>query len=82
MVDEGTPAAPEPPQSCSVLQDAFDVVTEPNKLEDLVSATKEKELFPDLKFPLQYSNYCCVLLNDESHSYEEVTRVLEKVLPN
>ena len=60
---------------------AFDVVTDPKSLEDLVSGNKEKELFPDLKFPLQYSPYCCVLMNDESHSYEEVTRVLEKVLP-
>ena len=60
---------------------AFDVVSDPKSLEDLVSGNKEKELFPDLKFPLQYSPYCCVLLNDESHSYEEVTRVLEKVLP-
>ena len=36
-----------------------------------------QELFPDLKFPRQYSNYHCVLMNDEGHSYDEVTRVLE-----
>jgi len=39
-----------------------------------VSGAKEKELFPDLKFPLQYSNYCTVLLNDENHSYNDVIR--------
>ena len=50
--------------------------------EDLVSGLKEKELFPDLKFPLQYSNQCCVLLIDENHSYQDVIRVLNKVLPN
>ena len=38
-------------------------------------------MFPDLKFPLQYSNNCCVLWNDENHSYNDVIRVLEKVLP-
>jgi len=64
----------------NVCRYAFDVITNPKSLDDLVSANKEKELFPDLKFPLQYSNYCCVLMNDASHSYEEVIRVLEKVL--
>ena len=56
-------------------------MSNPKAQYDLVSGLKEKELFPDLKFPLQYSNNCCVLLNDENHSYQDVIRLLEKVMP-
>jgi uncharacterized membrane protein YozB (DUF420 family) len=61
---------------CTILYCRYvlDVVCDPLALLDLLSAAKEKELFPDLKFPLQYSNYCTVLLNDENHSYNEVIR--------
>ena len=52
----------------------IDIVSDPKGQEDLVSGAKEKELFPDPKFPLQYSNYCTVLLNDENHSYNDVIR--------
>jgi hypothetical protein len=39
-----------------------------------VSGQKEKDLFPDLQYPLKYSNYATVLLNDENHSYDQVIR--------
>ena len=65
----------------NVIRYCIDIVSDPKAQEDLVSGLKEKELFPDLKFPLQYSNHCCVLLNDENHSYQDVIRVLNKVLP-
>ena len=65
----------------NVIRYCIDIVSDPKAQEDLVSGLKEKELFPDLKFPLQYSNQCCVLLNDENHSYQDVIRVLNKVLP-
>ena len=65
----------------NVVRYCIDIVSDPKAQEDLVSGLKEKELFPDLKFPLQYSNQCCVLLNDENHSYQDVIRVLNKVLP-
>ena len=58
----------------SVCKYCIDIVSDPKGQEDLVSGAKEKELFPDLKFPLQYSNYCTVLLNDENHSYNDVIR--------
>ena len=57
------------------------VVADPKGQVDLVSGQKEKELFPDLQYPLKYSNFCCQLINDEHHSYQEVIRVLENVLP-
>jgi hypothetical protein len=41
---------------------------------DLVSGEKEKELFPNLQYPLKYSNSVTVLLNDENHSYDQVIR--------
>ena len=65
----------------NVVKYCIDIVSNPKAQYDLVSGLKEKELFPDLKFPLQYSNNCCVLLNDENHSYQDVIRVLEKVMP-
>eukprot|EP00092_Neocalanus_flemingeri_P020804 GFUD01022541.1.p1 GENE.GFUD01022541.1~~GFUD01022541.1.p1 ORF type:complete len:1872 (+),score=427.20 GFUD01022541.1:98-5617(+) len=65
----------------NVCKYCIDIVSDPKGQEDLVSGAKEKELFPDLKFPLQYSNYCTVLLNDENHSYNDVIRILTKVLP-
>jgi len=65
----------------SVCKYCIDIVSDPKGQEDLVSGAKEKELFPDLKFPLQYSNYCTVLMNDENHSYNDVIRILTKVLP-
>jgi len=65
----------------NIIRYCLDIVTDPKAQYDLNSGLKEKELFPDLKFPLQYSNNCCVLLNDENHSYMDVIRVLEKVLP-
>ena len=58
----------------NVCKYCIDVVSDPKGQEDLVSGAKERELFPDLKFPLQYSNYCTVLLNDENHSYNDVIR--------
>ena len=64
----------------NVLRYCLDVVSDPKGQYDLVSGLKEKELFPDLKFPLQYSNNCCVLINDENHSFHEVIRVLDQVL--
>ena len=65
----------------NLIRYCIDIVSDPKAQADLVSGLKEKELFPDLKFPLQYSNQCCVLLNDENHSYQDVIRVLDKVLP-
>ena len=61
---------------------AVNIVADFNNQLDLKSGAKEKELFPDLQYPLRHSNYCVVLLNDENHSYEDVIRVLKKVLPN
>ena len=58
----------------NVCKYCIDIVSDPKGQEDMVSGAKEKELFPDLKFPLQYSNYCTVLLNDENHSYNDVIR--------
>ena len=46
----------------NVVRYCLDIVSDPKSQDDLVSGLKEKELFPDLKFPLQYSNHCCVLL--------------------
>jgi len=65
----------------NVCKYCIDIVSDPKGQEDFVSGAKEKELFPDLKFPLQYSNYCTVLLNDENHSYNDVIRILTNVLP-
>ena len=58
----------------SIVKYCLDVVSDAKAQTDLVSGLKEKELFPDLKFSLQYSNHCCVLLNDENHSYNDVIR--------
>jgi len=57
------------------------VISDAKGQDDLVPGGKEKETFDDLKFPFKYSNYCTVLLNDENHSYQDVIRVLTKVLP-
>jgi E3 ubiquitin-protein ligase UBR2 len=41
---------------------------------------KEKETWPDLRYTFQHSNYCILLINDDSHSYKEVIRVVKNVL--
>ena len=65
----------------NVIRYCLDIVSDPKSQTDLVSGLKEKELFPDLKFPLQYSNNCCVLMNDENHTFQDVISVLNQVLP-
>jgi len=59
----------------------INVISDTKGQDDLVPGGKEMEVFDDLKFPFKFSKYCTVLLNDDSHSYQDVTRVLTKVLP-
>ena len=41
---------------------------------------KEKEIWPDLKYPFEFSNYCLLLINDDVHSYPDVIAMVKHAL--
>ena len=54
--------------------------TKKEKLDDWKVGLKEKETWPDLKYMFDHSTHCVMLLNDESHTYDQVTTVIKKAL--
>ena len=47
-------------------------------LDDWKVGLKEKETWPDLKYMFDHSTHCVLLVNDESHTYDQVTSVIKK----
>lgn len=43
--------------------------TRKTKMEEWIVGEKEKQTWPDLEYPFKHSTHCCLLMNDDSHSY-------------
>nr|XP_040564177.1 LOW QUALITY PROTEIN: E3 ubiquitin-protein ligase UBR2-like [Lepeophtheirus salmonis] len=50
------------------------------KDNDFSVGVKEKQTWPELEYVFKYSNYCVVLLNDNAHSYNYVTKAIRENL--
>lgn len=59
-----------------IIQYCFIVTSAKKKYEELLVGNKEKELWPELKYCFEFSNYCLMILNDNSHSYPDVTNFI------
>ena len=44
--------------------------TRKSKFDEWKVGAKEKETWPDLDYPFTHSTHCCLLINDDSHSYK------------
>ena len=44
--------------------------TRKTKFDEWKVGQKEKETWPDLEYPFTHSSHCCLLINDDSHSYQ------------
>ena len=43
--------------------------TRKSKFDEWKVGPKEKETWPALEYPFTHSTHCCLLINDDSHSY-------------
>jgi len=59
-----------------ICQYALEMTAKKQKHSNIYLLEVDKETWPELKHPTEYANFCLVLNNDNYHSYDLVTRVL------
>ena len=63
-----------------ILRYIFEVTSPKRKFEDFAVGGKDKEVWPELKHTFEFANKCLVLVNDNFHNYNEVTKVIKRGL--
>ena len=63
-----------------ILRYIFEVTSPRRKFEDFAIGGKDKEVWPELKHTFEFANKCLVLVNDNFHSYNDVTKVIKRGL--
>ena len=63
-----------------ILRYIFEVTSPKRKFEDFAVGGKDKEVWQELKHTFEFANKCLVLVNDNFHNYNEVTKVVRKGL--
>ena len=64
-----------------ILRYIFEVTTPKNrKIDDFAVGGKDKEMWPELKDTFEFANKSLLLINDNFHTYTDVTKVVKKSL--